>query len=233
MPPLALAVGAALAFADFLTGTYNLPAAAATAVQEQGLLTYNDCKDLTDKDVTGICDKARSPGGMVQRGGAGRQANQMVADHGVKVGFIQEKNLRQARFCIFHYHRIQRGFDPDTITLGQTRNHWNSRFDLEKEGTKSDSTSDDIKSLKKEDAMRTTLNNLDNVLLNKLGAGGSPLAYVTRKDVALPESPTLPGEDDPGMVLPTLQEELIRRTRHEGAHYSSRNHSSNCCCNVS
>ena len=41
MPPLALAVGAALAFADFLTGTYNLPAAAATAVQEQGLLTYN------------------------------------------------------------------------------------------------------------------------------------------------------------------------------------------------
>jgi len=53
------------------------------------------------------------------------------------------------------------------------------------------------------------------------GAGGSPLAYVTREDVTLPESPTLPGEDDPGVGLPTLQEELIRRTRHEGAHYAS------------
>ena len=113
------------------------------------------------------------------------------------------------------------------------RNYWNSRFDLEKEGSKSDSTSDDIKPLKKDDDVKTTVENLENVLLNKLGAGGSPLAYVTREDVTLPESPTLPGEDDPGVGLPTLQEELIRRTRHEGAHYSSRNHSSNCCCNVS
>jgi len=67
MPPLALAARAALTFANFLAGTCNLPATAATAVQEQGLLTYNDCKDLTDKDVTGICDKARSTGGVVQR----------------------------------------------------------------------------------------------------------------------------------------------------------------------
>jgi len=159
MPPLALAPGAALVFADFLTGTCNLPAAAATAVQEQGLLTYNDCKDLTDKDVTGICDKARSPGGLITRGGRGAQANQLVAVRGVKVGFIQEKNLRQARFFIFHHHRIQRDFDPDNVTLEQMRNYWNSCFDLEKEGSKSDSTSDDIKPLKKEDDVRTTLEN--------------------------------------------------------------------------
>ena len=74
MPPLALAPGAALVFADFLTGTCNLPAAAATAVQEQGLLTYNGCKDLTDKDVTNICDKARDPGGLIARGGRGAKA---------------------------------------------------------------------------------------------------------------------------------------------------------------
>jgi len=108
IPPLALAPGAALVFADFLTGTCNLPAAAATAVQEQGLLTYNGCKDLTDKDVTNICDKARGPGGLIARGGRGAKANQLVADCGVKVGFIQEKNLRQAMFFIFHHHRIQR-----------------------------------------------------------------------------------------------------------------------------
>ena len=46
---------------------------------------------------------------------------------------------------------------------------------------------------------------------------------MTREDVTLPESPTLPGEDDPGVGLPTLQEELIRRTRHEGAHYVADN----------
>jgi len=124
---------------------------------------------------------------------------------------------------IFHQHRIQRNFNPDIVTVEQMRNHWNSRFDLDKEGTKSDSTSDAIKPLKKGGDVRTTLENLDNVLLNKLGAGGSPLAYVTRKDIALPESPTLPGEDGPGVGLPTLQEELIRRTWHEGANYVADN----------
>ena len=223
MPPLALAAAIALTIDAFLTGTCNLTIAAATAVQDQGLQAYNDFKDLTDKDITGVCEKARSPGGTVARGGGGRQANEMVADRGVKVGFIQEKNLRQARFFIFHHHRIQRPFNPDTTTLEQMRDLWNSRFELEKEGTKSESNSDDIKPLKKEEDVRTTLEDLDNVLLNKLGAGGSPLAYVTRKDVALPESNTLPDEEDPGAGLPSLQEELIRRTRHEGTHYATDN----------
>jgi len=58
-------------------------------------------------------------------------------------------------------------------------------------------------------------------LMNKLGVGGSPLAYVTRKEVALPEN--VPDEGDPDQGLPTLQEELVRRTRHNGQHWDADN----------
>jgi len=67
------------------------------------------------------------------------------------------------------------------------REFWTKRFELEKEGVKADIAKEDIKPLKKDGDVRKTSEDLDNLLMNKLGAGGSPLAYVTRKEVALPE----------------------------------------------
>jgi len=143
---------------------------------------------MDDKDITGLCDKIRSPGGVIQKGGKGARANDLVPNIGIKIGFIAEKNLRQARFYIYHMHRIQRPFVPEHVDrLPMIREFWTKRFELEKEGIKSDITKEDIKPLKKDGDVRKTLEDLDNLLMNKLGAGGSPLAYVTRKEVALPE----------------------------------------------
>jgi len=57
--------------------------------------------------------------------------------------------------------------------------------------------------------------------MNKLGAGGSPSAHVSRKEVAPPENAS--DEGDPGPGLPTLQEESVCRTRHDGPHWDANN----------
>jgi len=107
---------------------------------------------------------------------------------------------------IYHMHRIQRPFVPEQVDLPMLREFWTKRFELEKEGIKADIAKEDIKPLKKDGDARKTLGDLDKLLMNKLGAGGTPLAYATRKEVALPEN--VPGEGDPGLGLPTLQEEF-------------------------
>ena len=50
------------------------------------------------------------------------------------------------------------------------------------------------------------------------GKGGSPLSYVTRFVVDLPE--VIVGDVDPGFGLPSRHEELVRRTRHDGPDYA-------------
>jgi len=206
---------------DYCSDVLLLSEEAAEEVVEQGITDYVDFVDMDDKDITGLCDKIRSPGGMIKKGGKGAGANDLVPNRGVKIGFIAEKNLRQARFYIYHLHRIQRPFVPGDVDLPVLREFWTKRCELEKEGIKADIAKEDIKPLKKDGDVRKTLEDLDNLLMNKLGSGGSPLAYVTRKEVALPED--VPGEGDPGLGLPTLQEELIRRTRHDGPHWDADN----------
>ena len=214
----------ALSLSNFLKNKLSFAADAAKAVEEQGIKDYDDFIEMVDKDITSLCDKARNPGGMIKRGGRGANADDMIPDRGIKIGYLQEKNLRQARFYIFHRHRIQRPFDTNNAgrtSMGDMRSFWNQRFELEKEGTKADSVSDDIKPLKKEDDVRKALEDLDNTLMNNLGTGGSPLAYVTREHVHLPEEDDT--EEDPGIGLPSLQEELVRRTRHDGSHWDADN----------
>jgi len=83
-----------------------LSAEAAEEVMDQGISVFSDFVEMDDKDVTGLCDKIRSPGGMIKKGGRGAGANDLVPNRGIKIGFIAEKNLRQARFYIYHMHRI-------------------------------------------------------------------------------------------------------------------------------
>ena len=199
---------------DFLTNKLRFARAAAEALIEQGLESYEDLMQMVDQDVKDICDRARSPGGMVTV----RQGNRdtQVADRGVKIGYIQEKNLKQARFYINHCHRIQRYFDPSTVTMNEMRSLWDNRFEHEKDGKKDDGKDDEeLKPLKQESEIKKALEDLDSLLANRLGVGGSPLAYVVRKNVK--------DEEDPGMNKPTIKDELIRRTRHDGAHYDTDN----------
>jgi len=78
---------------------------AAEEVVEQGITDFDDFVEMDDKDITGLCDKIRSTGGMIKKGDSGARANDLVPNRGIKIGFIAEKNLRQTRFYIYHMHR--------------------------------------------------------------------------------------------------------------------------------
>ena len=54
------------------------------------------------------------------------------------------------------------------------------------------------------------LDQLDSYLESTVGTFGAPLAYITREEVTAPSD-----MEDPGPGLPTPDQELIRRTRHE------------------
>jgi len=41
---------------------------AAEEVVEQGIKDFDDFVEMDDKDITGMCDKIRSPGGMIKKG---------------------------------------------------------------------------------------------------------------------------------------------------------------------
>jgi len=100
-------------------------------------------------------------------------------------------------------------------TLVRVREVWDDRFDVENQHR--DAVREEIKDpapMTKVDDIKKTLEDIENVLNKKRGVKGSPLSYITRATPGLPEN--TPGEADPGFGLPTRDEELVRRTRHDG-----------------
>jgi len=64
--------------------------------------------------------------------------------------------------------------------------------------------------LTQQNRFKKHLDQLDSYLESTVGTFGAPLAYITRVEVAAPSA-----IEDPGPGLPTPDQELIRRTRHE------------------
>jgi len=54
---------------DYCHQVLLLSAEAAEEVMDQGITDFDDFVEMDDKDVTGLCDKIRSPGGMIKKGG--------------------------------------------------------------------------------------------------------------------------------------------------------------------
>jgi len=122
--------------------------------------------------------------------------------------------------CFFrnYLHRIQRPFVAAAATMVLVQDVWADRFDLE--NPDKDVEREIIRGpapMAKVDDIKKTLEDIENVLNKRRGLGGSPLAYITRETVTLPEN--TPGEVDPGFGQPSREAELIRRTRHDGPAY--------------
>ena len=95
-------VGPPTNVSTYLTLVIKLNQKAKDEVIANGISTFEDFIQMSDKDITGMCDRMRHPGGMIPKGGNGRAANQLVPDKGVNIGYLQELGLRKLRFYIFH-----------------------------------------------------------------------------------------------------------------------------------
>ena len=209
---------AAAEFTQFVTTNLLVPTPVRNTLIAQGISDCDDFLEYSDYDIQNLTKRMIQPGGTLP--GRGNQPPR--ANRGINVTFVQEQNLRKACFYRKYMHRIQRDFNAAGATLPIVKEVWADRFELEnpsKDGFKEE-IKDPVPLTKVED-VRKMIETLDHVLNKRLGVGGSPLSYVTRVTVALPEH--TPGEVDPGFGMPSRSEELIRRTRHTGPDYTKDN----------
>jgi len=196
----------------------NINNAARLALIDQGLDTCDSLLGHNDSNMKTVCRRIIQPGGtMPGRGVAAGRANR-----GTPVTFVSEKNLKKACFYRNYMDRIQRPFVAATATMVLVQDVWDDRFDLENPDR--DVEREVIKDpapMAKVDDIKKTLEDIDNVLNKRRGLGGSPLAYITRDTLTLPEN--TPGEIDLEFGQPSREAELIRRTRHDGPAYRQDN----------
>jgi len=182
---------------------------------DQGIDTCGSFLGHNDGDMKAVCRR------MIQRGGTmpGRGATAGRANKGIPVSFVAEINLRKACFFRNYMHHIQRPFMAAAATMALVQDVWADRFDLENPDRDVErEVIRDPAPMVKVDDIKKTLEDSDNVLNKRKGLGGSPLAYITRDTLTLPEQ--TPGEVDQGFGMPSREAELVvRRTRHDGPAY--------------
>jgi len=212
-------MAAAAQFTVYLTNC-NVNNAVRQGLIDQGIDACDSLLGNNHHDMKTVCRRMIQPGGtMPGRGAAAGRANR-----GIPVSFVAEKNLRKACFFKNYMHRIRRTFVAATATLILVQEVWDNRFDLENPDRDVDTGREIIRDpapMVKADDIKKTLEDIDNVLNKRKGVGGSPLAYITRDTLTLPEH--TPGEINLGFGQPSREAELIRRTRHDGPAYRQDN----------
>lgn len=209
-----------LPFNNYLGNTLGMPNTVIQALNNQGLDTLLSLRSLNDTDVSEAAKAAKAPGGVIINpawapGLMG--VPQFINNPGVTVGFIYIKRLRQLRYYLFHLRRVQRDFVPAEATLQRLDDLW-PRSEAETKEEKKLELPDKLSSV---DMVRKATEDLDDYLEKKRGKDGVLLAYVVRMTVDLPEVTV--GEVDAGYGIPSLDDEMIRRARHEGDSFNADN----------
>ena len=120
-------------------------------------------------------------------------------------------------YCKKHFLKIKRPFTVPQAMIANPQLTWT--LHKKEEENEEQEVNSPIK-FKKEDQSREL--SMENYLSLKIGQAKVPLAYVTRKSVTLPEDVPNNGEPDPGFnQCDTLEEEMIRRTRHDNANFAT------------
>ena len=91
---------------------------AAMITNVKGVDSIDELKFLNDKEVEGLCNNIRKPGGMMPNPDAGAQGEPaMIRNPGQGVSARAENNLKLCCYFIRHHERISRSVTADQITL--------------------------------------------------------------------------------------------------------------------
>ena len=102
-----------------------------TALNDQGLQSFDNLSTLTEDDIAEVCSNTRKPGGTVPNpayvtptaaapavpGVPGVPVE--IPNPGVRIGHVYEKRLKMVWFFVYHFTQIQRPFNPPTATLAR------------------------------------------------------------------------------------------------------------------
>ncbi|KAI2500398.1 hypothetical protein MHU86_14069 [Fragilaria crotonensis] len=174
-------------------------AAAQALVEEQGIDSLEEVKLLSDDEIQSLCKVIRRPGGTIP-GAAGAAP---VNNPGVQVNQRAEGHLKLLSFYLRHQERVSRAVNAPDITLAVIRTIRELR---EFESTYKAPTGD-LPVINTKDWPKT-MEAIEEYLRSVLGERKIPLAYVVRKDDAIPTG------DDPSTSYPTIQDEMIARAPH-------------------
>jgi hypothetical protein len=176
-------------------------AGAQAIVNEQDILNLAEVQLLTDDEVESLCKVLRRPGGMVP--GAGLGAAQ-VQNLGVQVNQCAQGHMKLMAFYLRHQYRVSCTVTPADITFLDFIRTVRELRDFE---STYKAPTDNLPTINTKNRSKT-METIDEYLRSYLGERKIPLAYVIRKNVAIPEGA------DPSTNYPTIQDEIIARAPH-------------------
>jgi hypothetical protein len=166
---------------------------------EQGIDSLEEIRLLSDDEISNLAKLLRRPGGVVP--GQVNAAGNAVPNPGIQVNARAETNLKLVAFYLRHQVRIGRTVTPADVTLENIRSIRELR---DYEGTWK--ASNDTPVINAKDWPKT-MEAIHGYLRSYLGDKMIPLAYVVRKDEAVPTV-------EPEGGYTTVQDEMIARAPH-------------------
>jgi hypothetical protein len=230
---------AAMTFDAYLTNMLLCAnPAARLALANEGLVDFHSFSHLTETSIKDICYNCKRPGGVATpapvvvpvaggpgRGGAGRgrgggrgagaivpavpivPAAAPVNNPGVAIGFLIQHNLTAFAYFWNYCERVQLTFSAVDATLALLLSH----FQLKELEESKDDAFDPPSKLTKFAETRDVHEVLNDYFSRKMGAVGSPLAYMNRNIVTV--APLVASIATVG--FPSYSEQMIARTRHD------------------
>jgi hypothetical protein len=173
-------------------------AASQIIIDKQGLDSLDEIRLLTDDEIENLCKTVRCPGGKIPGPNPG---DPPVNNPGTPVNLRAENHSKLLAFCLRHQERVSRRAAAANITL-----HTIHAFPELRDFELSYKPPDDPPAINAKDWPKT-MESPHKCLCSYLGDRRIPLAYVVRKDEAVPV-------DDPAGQYATVRDGTITRARH-------------------
>lgn len=181
------------------------------AITDQGLDSFEAFDLLSDEDIKSVCSNARKPGGSVVNPAFHATDNPTapptIANTGATISLSLERRLRQLGHLATYLKFTQRTITATNLDPGVAQKLWEHKIRIKDDD-------DDVKfpaKLTNVDKVREVIENIQDYLDRKRGVQSAPLSYVIREEVAA--GPEL------GTGIPTFDDDMIARTRHDGDNY--------------